>query len=299
MAKHSPSYPHLSLEKALERASKIFEEDRVNTIDRATAAKHVGYNSKSGASDKMLGTLAHYGLLESAGKGQTKLTALALDIFAPENDISKKVALHKAGTSPTLFAMIGESFETMPSQEALKNWMIRKDFIDSAIIPASKAYFRTMEYLERQEAIESGGPSTDESANVDEPDDNVVVYGGAQLGDLIQREVDGILKLSTPTRVRQVTDDGEWVFVEGSETGIPMQETIVIPDLAPPAALIPPKLALATPPMPDALPEGSFTLSSGKVRDVSFEVRVTGEVNQTVIDRIIAYLELTKDDYEE
>mgnify|MGYP000291459020 CR=1 FL=1 len=301
MPKHSPSYPHVPLEKALERARKIFEEDRTNVIDRETAAKHVGYSSISGASDKMLATLANYGLLEPSGKGQVRLTALALDIFAPENESSKKKALYLAGTSPSLFALIDESFEVTPSMGALKNWMIRRDFVDSAITPASKSYFRTMEYLERQEAIESGGPSSGESAKLDEPDDSNVVYGGATVGTLVQWEQDGALQLSAPTRVRQVTPDGEWVFVDGSETGIPMSQTIVEKTAtAPPAPVIaPPTLALAMPPTNDALPKGSFVLSSGKVKDVSFEVRVTGEVNQTVIDRIIKYLDLAKDDYDE
>lgn len=44
----------------------------------------------------------------------------------------------------------------------------------------------------------------------------------------------------------------------------------------------------------DALSEGSFALSGGKAKDISFEVRVTAKVYQTVIDRIIAHLELTK-----
>ena len=107
-----------------------------------------------------------------------------------------------------------------------------------------------------------------------------------------------MLQLPTPARVRHVTEDGDWLFIDGSETGIPMSQAIVeqqAPAHAP--QIVAPILPLATPPANDSLPEGASILSSGKVKDASFEVRVTGEVNQTVIDRIIKYLELTKDDY--
>jgi len=300
MAKQSPGYPHIPLNKALDRAKKIFEADRTNVVDRESAAKHLGYTSVSGASDQMLAALGHYGLVSPAGKGQTRITSLGVDIFAPEDETAKKKALYIAGKLPSVFKMIDSHFDTRPSESTLKNWLIREEFIDRAIQPVMKAYFRTLDFLKQEGAIESGASSTDESANVDVPSDNGVVYGGANVGDLIQWEVDGTFKLLNPTRVRQVTDDGEWVFVDGSESGIPMQEIIVEKNSTPPPATItPPTLALATPPTPDVPPEGSFTLSSGKVKDVSFEVRVTGEVNQTVIDRIIKYLELTKGDYDE
>lgn len=298
MPQQSPSYPHISLEKALERALKIFNEDRTNIIDRETAAKHVGYSSVSGASEKMLATITQYGLLETSGKGQVKLTSLALDIFAPENDIAKKHALYLAGTFPSLFSQIDESFETVPSQGKLENWMIRRKFVDSAIKPASKSYFRTKEYLERQDAVKSdsslsNGPSLDRSG------ENNIVYGSANVGDLVQWELDGTLQLPNPARVRSISEDSEWVFVENSETGIPMSQVIIeskgvseTPQIAPP---ILPLVSSSN----NTLPEGSVILSSGKVKDVSFEVRVTGDINQRVIDRIIAYLNLAKSDYEE
>ena len=300
MAKQSPGYPHLPLNKAIERAKNIFDADRTNVIDRETAAEHVGYSSISGASEKMLSTLAHYGLIESAGKGQTKITNLGLDIYAPESEASKKLAIYKAGKTPSVFTMIDSHFDVRPSESSLRNWLIREQFVDRAIQPVMKAYFKTMDYIEQSGALESGGPSSVNSANDGGPDGNDVVYGGAKVGNLIQWEIDGVLQLPKPTRVRHVHEDGEYLFVDGSETGIPMSQVTVeqkIPVVPP--HMVAPILPLSPPPVNDALPKGSFILSSGKVKDVSFEVRVTGEVNQTVIDRIVKYLELAKDDYAE
>lgn len=301
MSKQSPGYPHLPVNKAVEKAQRIFQQDRTNVIDRESAAVHLEYSGLNGAAEKMLATLAHYGLLESAGKGQTKITSLGLDIFAPENETSKKEALYTCGKTPDVFQMIENHFDSRPSEGALKNWLIREGFQDRAIQPLSKSYFRTLDFLKQEGAIESGGPSSGESTNLGEPDSNDAVFGGAVVGNLIQWERDGMLQLSSPMRVRHVTPDGEWLFVDGSETGIPMSQAIVEQQVAtpPPAVVMPPTLALAPQTKKADLIEGSSVLSSGKVKDVAFEVRVTGEVNQTVIDRIIKYLELAKDDYEE
>lgn len=294
----SPGYPNYALPKALTQIRQIIAEDRRNTIGREVAAKHIGYSSLSGASEKALATLAHYDLLERSGKGQTAVTQTAMDIVYPENEDSRRVALLRAAMNPSVFSSISEAFPDTPSEGALENWLVRENFQDRAIKPVIKAYMGTQRYLEQEKVFESGGPSADKNANQDEPDGDDVVYGEATVGSLIQWEIDGVLQLPEPKRVRATSEDGLWVFVDGSETGIPMSQATVEQQAAaitPP--IIAPTLPLATPPANDALPEGSFILSSGKVKDVSFEVRVTGEVNQTVIDRIVAYLNLAKDDY--
>jgi len=245
MANQSPSYVHIPIEKALVRAKQWFDADRTNVIDRASAANHIGYSSLSGAADKMLGTLAQYGLAKSAGKGQVCMTPLAMDVFVPDSEDGRRAALWEAGNSPPVFKMINDHFESPPSESSLRNWLIRANFQDRAILPIMKSYFRTMDYLEREKAIVSGGPSAAENAKEQEPE-ATEVPGGANIGDSIQWERDGIFQLESPLRVRHVSSDGAWVFVEGSETGIPMQETIVRArtDLAPPAFVPPPVLPL-------------------------------------------------------
>lgn len=292
----SPGYPNYALPKALDQVRKIIAEDRRNIIGREVAAKHIGYSSLSGSSEKALATLAHYDLLERSGKGQTAVTQTAMDIVYPENEEARRTALLSAATNPSVFRSISDAFPDTPSEGALENWLVRENFLNRAIKPVIKAYLGTQQFLKQEKALESGGPSVDNGANMIEPTSNDVEFGGANVGDLIQWERDGTLQIPSPVRVRSISSDGAWVFVEGSETGIPMSQTIVEQN---PTAITPPTLPIPILSANKVLPEGSFVLSSGKVKDVSFEVRVTGEVNQTVIDRIIKYLDLAKDDYEE
>lgn len=229
----SPGYPNFPLPKAIDYARKIFSADRRNPIDREVAAKHCGYGGLSGASDKVLASLAHYGLLERAGKGQVRVTSTAVDILHPDplKPEQRKRALQHAAFSPSIFESIRNNFsDGLPSEAALRSWLMREEFLDRAINPVTKAYLETCQYLEQEKAIESGGPSDDERANQDGNDDEETVFGNVRVGDLIQWEIDNIMQMENPMRVRLVDEINgrQFVAVEGSETGIPMDQAIVI-----------------------------------------------------------------------
>lgn len=112
------------------------------------------------------------------------------------------------------------------SEEALKSYLIRENFLDRAIAPVANAFFDNCRFLEQEKAIESGGSDTESRPESENQSEDEPRFGGAKVGDLIQWEVDGMLQMEKPMRVRLVTDDG-WVAVEGSETGIPMEQVLV------------------------------------------------------------------------
>jgi len=152
----SPGYPSATLETSLQYVEKIYSLNRVNPIDRNSAAISMGYSRTSGASDKMIANLSHYGLVEKAGKGEIKVTQLAEDILRPENDRSKKEALRKAAFNPQLFDSLQERFpDGHFSPDALKNVLARMGYQEKAIEPASKAYMDTCAYLKQLNAYES------------------------------------------------------------------------------------------------------------------------------------------------
>lgn len=161
--KQSPAYPNFPLEKAIGLAGQIFEKDRKNPIDRSVAATHIGYGGTSGASDKSLATLAHYGLVEKAGKGQLQVTQILVDILYPDSEEDKRNALREAGLAPSVFRMIAERFsDGPPSEDALKAWLVRENFLERAINPVARSYLDTMRFLKQSEAFETVG-SPDEN----------------------------------------------------------------------------------------------------------------------------------------
>ena len=157
MARQSPGYPSTSLQKALDMARKVFDADRRNPIDREVAAKHIGYSGLSGASEKALASLAHYNLVEKTGKGELRVTQLAVDALLPDRPADRIEALREAGTSPQIFKDLRARFPDGVSEEALKSYLLRENFLDRAINPVTASYLDTIRFLEQEKVFESDG----------------------------------------------------------------------------------------------------------------------------------------------
>ena len=225
----SPSYPSMPLREAVLAVGKIEAAYRSSPVDRVAAAKLVGYNSLSGPANMALASMAAYGLLERAGKGETRVTERAKSILHPDSDAEKKRALKAASMEPQLFRELQERFpDIVPPEDGVVTYLNRQGFNPSAVKPAAKAFLQTMAYMEELGATKShGSPGASPQESERSGGEHLPTYGGAHVGDLIQWEANGVLQLPTAMRVRHVHEDGEWVFVDGSETGIPMDETIV------------------------------------------------------------------------
>lgn len=227
----SPSYPSMPLREALEAVGKIENLYRSSPVDRTEAAKLIGYSSLSGPANKALAALASYGLLERAGKGETRVTQRARAILHAANDKERKQNLLEAASEPPLFRELQERFKDLskPPEEGVVTYLNRQGFNPNAIRPAAKAFLQTIDYVGELRASESHVLGGDDASESESPDagGSIVTYGEARVGDLVQWESGGVLQLQTPLRVRHVAENGEWVFVEGSETGIPMDEVVV------------------------------------------------------------------------
>lgn len=231
----SPKYPNFAIDAAVENTNAIYDADRNYPITRLDVAKHMGYSSLSGAADKSISTLMQYGLLERVSKGEVKVSQLAIDILHPENDAQKKKALLKAAFLPPLFSAIRERFHDRepPSDQALRSWLLREQFNDRAINPIIKSYSGTCFYLQAQDVYDKDSfkesPNTYSRSEGEGVDNEAVpTKNSFSVGDYVNWESQGVLQLPSAKRVRHITDDGQWVFVEDSETGIPVNEVVLV-----------------------------------------------------------------------
>jgi hypothetical protein len=220
----------MSLREAVADVKKIEAVYRSSQADREQAAKLIGYSSLSGPAAKALAALASYGLVERAGKGELRVTRRAVAILHSDNQTERSAELRQAAFEPDIFKEMQERWpDITPPAEGIASFLRRQGFNENAIRPVAQAYLDTVALLVEEGATEShGGEETNtEKSKLSEGGGKNVIYGGAQIGDLVQWESDGVLRLEQPRRVRQISDDGMWIAVEGSETGIPMSETIV------------------------------------------------------------------------
>lgn len=229
-AVRSPSYPNMSLREAIAEVAKIEAQYRAAPVDRMVAAKIIGYSGLSGPANKALAALAQFGLVERAGKGHLRVSDRARAILHSNSDAEKLDNLRWAAAEPPLFRELTERFPGItPPEDGVVTHLNRQGFNLSAVKPAAKAYLETLLYLREVGASESHGNQSSDASNSKQPDEDGPEkrFGGARVGDLVQWEINGVLQMEAPMKVRLATEDGKWIAVEGSETGIPMEEVIV------------------------------------------------------------------------
>lgn len=244
----SPSYPSSSLSEAIGQARKIEAQYRLSPIDRVDAAKLIGYSGLSGPAAQALSALAHYGLVERAGKGEMRVTSLAQAILHPNSDDEKRKSLWRAAFEPALFRELQERWPNIvPPEDGIVTYLNRQGFNQTATKPVARAYLRTLAYLAEAGATESHGATGRPDAESGSPDAEGGVepqsanYGGAHVGDLIQWESEGALQFEKPLRVRWISDDAQWAAVDGSDASIPMSEVLVQERSAPAPPPVPPQ----------------------------------------------------------
>jgi hypothetical protein len=173
----SPNHPSTSLKEAIDRASAIFSAERNNHIDRGTAAVLLGYSGPNGASDKMLGTLVQFGLLERAGKGEVRVPPAAVDILHPETEASYAQALWGAASKPVVFAQLLERYppgdQFVP--DAVASFLVRQGYQDTAIPALIKSYTATAELLAQQSPrVEEGDQEPEPTLPPIPPDEQLL-----------------------------------------------------------------------------------------------------------------------------
>jgi len=294
----SPSYPNMSLRDAVAKVGIIESQYRSSAVDRLVAVKLIGYSGMSGPANMALAALASYGLVERAAKGEMRVTPRARAILHPQNEEEKHSNLRAAALEPSLFQELNERFPgIIPPLDGVVTHLNRQGFNPSAVKPAAKAFLDTMTYIEELGASESHGSDLDASPVSKVSGDKVVTtaYGGARVGDFIQWESQGALQFPKPLRVRLVTDDGQWVAVEGSETGIPMNEVIVESSDQSRTLSAPPTFSLAlTAIMPEADKGETEWMRMRVDQDTNVRILIKGDIGPKGIGKLIKILEAQK-----
>lgn len=155
----SPGYPGIPLSEAIDLVGKIHAANRTNPIGREAAARDMGYSGLTGRSAKLLSDLSHFGLIEKAGSGHIRVSRRAVEILYPESQETRLGALHEAADAPTLFAQLNETFpDGLPSENALKAYLMRNSFASAAVQPIVSGYMQTYRWLEQQNVSVGHGP---------------------------------------------------------------------------------------------------------------------------------------------
>jgi hypothetical protein len=269
----SPAYPFVSLRTALARAEtfRVAEGGRPRHFSPMTAtAKAWGMGAKTGDAKQTVAALGHYGLFEFQGAAENRsarLTELALNILLDKQPVSaeRDALIRDAALKPRIHAELWQKWQAaLPSNATLETYLVRdRGFSETGARDLMTEYKDTIAFAKL------GQPDTIPLASEASPNSGTPAKKDVEIGDLIQREVDGVLTLEKNSRVRAIRDlDGQtWAFIDGSEAGIPMEQVIVQEKgkgaVKPPNA--PPMLPEDDPSPPPGTRKEVFALDEGDV----------------------------------
>jgi hypothetical protein len=268
----SPAYPYINLETALRRVREFYEKEARNSVNIKVAAKHWGYEEKSSGGLQTAATLISFGLLRDEGTGDKRklqLTQNALRILLDTRPDSREraVAIKEAALAPRIHQELWKKWgSTLPSDSSLKYTLTVEwtpPFNDNAVDGFIKEYKDTIAFAKLGESdrlsvgLAEGG------------DDEVPLEQCAyipRVGDYVQWEPGGVLQFQEPKRVSKLSADGKFAFVDGSPTGLPVEE---LTEQARPVKVTPPiagTRSVSNPPSgKTSMREDLFSLPEGNV----------------------------------
>jgi hypothetical protein len=215
----SPNYPSVGLKEAIERLKKFYELDGRAGAKADIAAKHIGFASAHGQAYSVLSALKKFGLVEDKD-GRVVPTPRGVEIISlPETDERRKKAIRLAAMSPQIYAELIEQYKDtgLPHSETLAGELqAYKGFNPNAVKEFLQAFSETLEFAG---LTDFSVLSSELKAEGEAPK--------PKIGDFVQWEPNGVLQFREPKKIRAISEDGRFVFVEGSNTGAPINEVVV------------------------------------------------------------------------
>jgi hypothetical protein len=235
----SPSFPFIGLSTALDRLSAFEQKFGRHPAPANKAGLAWGMKEGSSQAQQTLAALKSFGMVEYTGSGDQRIAALTEEgrnyLRAQQESVKAEIRRGMA-LKPKLIAYYWRKWGAdRPIKEVcLDQLVLNGGFTQSAAETFLRVYDSTIGY--------AGLAGSDKRNGVEEED---TPADDVEIGDLIQVEIGGADTLPSPARVRAVQEhDGQmWVFIDGSESGVPMEQ-VRIEQKGSGAQTPPPMLAL-------------------------------------------------------
>jgi hypothetical protein len=244
---------------------------------------------KSSSARETMSALNQFGLVDYEGRGpgrKVKLSDLAQKILldvrpvSPERDGFIRTAALNPKIHADLWAEYGKDLP--PDDYAIITFLARdKDYNEKA------ARDLTAEYRDTLLFAKLGEPGIIPP----EPEQNGDSGKAAvKVGDYVQWESLGVLQFPEPRRVIRLDSTAGFLWVEGSDTGIPMNQAQQVAAPKPPAAPLPPVAPGAESALQPLIQEERIIDDAGS----PIVIRFSGDIKQ-MYDFLEAYIRFRKD----
>ena len=255
----SPNYPAIGLREAVERAGKLYAADGRAGSLLESAVKYFGFNRPHGTAMALVSALRKYGLIEVANNRVT-LTKRAIDILVfPDGDVRKTDAIRAAALAPEIYQDLYNHYSMrgrLSSEQSLKAELeAEMKFNPRAIGDFVRDFKDTLTYagLLEDDGVTLRAIAGDSAATQEQAHEKYV----PKVGDYVQWEPQGVSQFREPKRIRFLSVDGRFALLDGSETGVPVEELTLQPKPEAPPNLLSKNTTMR---------EDVFSLAEGQVK---------------------------------
>lgn len=222
----SPNYPAISLENAIKKARVVLDKEGRHEAAVNVVLADWGYtNFQSSNAQGNLSALVKYGLLKSSGQGRDRkvqLSESAIKILLDEREYSpdRNRLIKDAALLPPIHKELWTKWgASLPSDGNIRTFLlIEKEFNAAVIDEFIKNYKATIAFaqLDKNEGPErSGDIDADREPNL-------------QAGSYVQWTSQGVDQFPEGRVVKGLSECGRYAFVDGCDTGIPINELAAV-----------------------------------------------------------------------
>lgn len=225
MAKtHSPRYPATSLPDAIDLVDKVWKKEERTPLSPEPLAKAMGFEALSGTARGAASALKKYGLLEKAGGGWRVSNRALQIIHKPKDSKDHTTALREAAMGVELIQSLMESHGRSSEPTLISHLITDLGFTKAGARTFAKAFFETKSLLESAGLDKISPEDPGESSESDDDSKTAKVL----VGCTVQWTSQGVDRFDAPRKVLGLSDDGTYAFVEGTNTGIEVEQLAVI-----------------------------------------------------------------------
>lgn len=171
----SPNYPQISLPKAVDLVAKLYEAAHTHKASATAVVGALGYGGLNGKSLGVISALKKYGLLESVGDSEFKVSKDALTILVdPKTSEERAKAIVRAAFRPSLFAELRQEYGDNPpkSDEYLRAFLLKRGFVQSVVDVPIRTYRDTMAFVQQVQELAGDVPTA--APTVEDEDDDMM-----------------------------------------------------------------------------------------------------------------------------
>ncbi len=231
----SPSFPFVSLKVALERLVAFEDHYKRGPATAETIGSVWGMKVGSGNVAQTLSALKAFGLLDSRRSVSGSEITISEDgrtyLRAQQENIRREI-VQRIALCPKQIQSHWERWGSNRPKDAacLDDLVLKEGFTPDGAATFLRVYDSTIAYAGLVDSDKiNGALGTRIDSNEEKPPEieNPSPAPAAKVGDYIQWTSGGVDQLSPAGRVTRVAEDGSYLWVHGSLTGIPMNEVTV------------------------------------------------------------------------